>query len=229
MALDAGAQRWDGGSTPARRVQLPFANATIDQLTADGRELIKRSIEWAGGVGSSSGVGGKGPSIEPSGCNGTYRDDFNLRQYDQNDGTLTWAGNWEETGETTSSTGGDILIANDVSNYQLQVRDDGQTVWREADLSGAGSATLSFDYRRENLSGSGDYVAVEVSYDGGTTWSERERFTGTATDTAYTSTSHVLDAGSLSANTRIRFLTPNTGMGNNNMVWFDNIQIQCSP
>lgn len=109
------------------------------------------------------------------------------------------------------------------------VRDDGQTVWREADLGTAGSATLSFDYRRQNLSGSGDYVAVEVSYDGGTNWTELDRFTGTATDTAYTSTSYVLDAGSLSASTRIRFLTPGSGMNNNNEVWFDNIQIQCSP
>jgi len=39
----------------------------------------------------------------------------------------------------------------------------------------------------------------------------------------------VLDAGALSANTRIRFLTPGNGMSNNNKVWFDNVQIQCSP
>ena len=72
-------------------------------------------------------------------------------------------------------------------------------------------------------------MAVEVSYNGGTDWAELDRFTGTATDAAYTSTSYVLDAGSLSANTRIRFLTPKNGMGDNNMVWVDNIEIQCSP
>jgi hypothetical protein len=172
-------------------------------------------------------AGGGGPG--PGGCDGTFRDEFNIRQYDQNDGTLNWSTNWEETGESTNPTWGDIQIDDDVSDYQLLVQDDGQTVSREADLSEAGSATLSFDYRRENLSGSSNYVAVEVSYNGGADWTELDRFTGTADDGSYTSFSHVLDAGSLSANTQIRFLTPSSGMNNNNEVWFDNIQIECSP
>jgi len=223
--LDTGATRYDSNPSQGRRVHLPFTAAETTDMTADGKTILQRTLEWAAGEGS--GGGGGGPP--PADCDGTFRDEFSLRQYDQNDGTLIWSTNWQETGETTDPTGGDIRIDNDVSNYQLQVRDDGQTVWREADLSGAGSATLSFDYRRENLNGSGDYVAVEVSYNGGANWTELDRFTGTADDTAYTSTSYVLDAGSLSANTRIRFLTPGNGMGNSNMVWFDNIQIQCSP
>ena len=111
----------------------------------------------------------------------------------------------------------------------MRVRDDGQTVWREADLSAAATATLIFDYRRENLSGSGDYVAVEVSYNGGGSWAELARFTGTATDASYTNTSYPLDSNQLSVNTRIRFLTPNSGMSNSNMVWFDNVEIACTP
>ena len=109
------------------------------------------------------------------------------------------------------------------------MRDDGQTVWREADLSAATSATLSFDYRRENLSGSSDYVAVDVSYDGGSNWTELDRFFGTATDSSYLPYSRALDAGSLSANTRIRFRTPTSGMDNSTRVWFDNLQITCAP
>ncbi len=164
-----------------------------------------------------------------SGCDGTFRDEFNSRVYSNSDGTLTWATDWEETGESTNPTNGDIRIDDDVSDYQLKVRDDGQTIMREADLSDAGSATLSFDYRRQNLSGSNDYVAVEVSYDGGSSWTELARFTGTATDSSYLPFSDPLDSGSLSVNTRIRFRTPNSGMGNNNMVWFDNIEIACTP
>ncbi len=60
---------------------------------------------------------------------------------------------------------------------------------READLSQAGAATLSFDYWRKDLSGSSDYVALEVSYNGGSSWIELDRFTGTADDGAYTSIS----------------------------------------
>ncbi|NNJ95331.1 MAG: DNRLRE domain-containing protein [Halobacteria archaeon] len=233
LVLDTGAAISGGGTADGRRVQLPWGGqdgvsvADINALTVDGRTILQRAIEWAAGEDSGGGSGGGDPP--PADCDGTYRDEFGLQQYSQNDGTLTWATNWEETGETTDPTGGDIFIANDTSNYQLVVRDDGQTVMREADLSGAGSATLSFEYRRQNLSGSNDYVAVEVSYNGGTDWAELERFTGTATDTAYTSTSYVLDTLSLSANTRIRFRSPNSGMKDNNQVWFDNIQIQCSP
>lgn len=174
------------------------------------------------------GAGGGGAAIPSGSCDGVFRDEFDLELYDQNNGTLAWATDWEETGEPTNPTAGDIRISTDDSNFQLQVRDDGQTVWREADLSGASSATLSFDYRRENLNGSGDYVALEVSYDSGSNWDELDRFIGTADDSAYTNTSYTLDAGSLSANTRIRFLTPGNGMGNSNKVYFDNVQIECS-
>ncbi len=172
-------------------------------------------------AGGGSGGGGGG------GCNGPFTDSFDAVNY--GGGSTNWKTDWQETGEATSASGGDIQIANDISNYQLQVRDDGQTVWREADLSGATSATLSFDYRRQNLSGSNDYVAVEVSYDGGDNWSELDRFIGTATDGSYTGASYPLNAGSLSSSTRIRFRTPNSGMSNSNKVWFDNVEITCAP
>jgi hypothetical protein len=178
---------------------------------------------------AGSGGGGGGGGSPPGSCDGTFRDEFKDERYDQNDGTLNWATDWEETGESFNITGGDIRIDNDEGSYELKVRDDGQTIMREADLSQAGAATLSFDYWRKNLNGSSDYVAVEVSYNGGSSWTELDRFTGTADDGAYSSTSYTLDAGSLSVNTRIRFLTPSSGMSNSNLVLFDNVQIQCSP
>ncbi|MCP5093087.1 MAG: DNRLRE domain-containing protein, partial [Gammaproteobacteria bacterium] len=57
VTLDAGAQRWDATLAPARRVHLPFTNAEISQLTADGETLMQRAIEWAGGVGDSGAPG----------------------------------------------------------------------------------------------------------------------------------------------------------------------------
>ncbi len=198
-------------------------HGTLDDVRLYDRALSDAEISDLFIAGDASFGGGGGGS-----CSGNFRDEFNAQNYSGNDGTLAWAGDWQETGESTNPTGGDIRVDDDISDYQLQVRDDGQTVWREVDLSTAGSATLSFDYRRQNLSGSNDYVAVEVSYDGGSNWSELDRFTGTATDGSYTSASYPLNAGSLSANTRIRFLTPNSGMGNNNMVWFDDVEIACN-
>ncbi|MDJ0911354.1 MAG: DNRLRE domain-containing protein [Woeseiaceae bacterium] len=205
-----------------------YGGEAFDGILDDVRiyDRVLGSGEIAALAGAGGGGGGGGPG---AGCSGTFRDEFNARVYSNNDGTLNWATNWQETGESTSPTGGDIRIGNDVNNYQLQVRDDGQTVMREADLSEAGSATLSFDYRRQGLSGSSDYVAVDVSYNGGSNWTELTRFTGTATDSNYLPYSQPLDSNSLSANTRIRFRTPGSGMNNNTMVWFDNVQIACTP
>ena len=200
-----------------------YWNGLLDDVRIYDRALDSAEIVDMAASGGGGGGGGG------SGCDGTYRDDFSEQLYNLSTGTLIWSNDWQETGESTSPTEGDIRIENDASNYQLMVRDDGQTVMREADLSNAASAILSFDYRREVLNGSGDYVAVEVSYDGGSNWNELDRFTGTADDSSYTSTSYTLDAGSLSANTRIRFLTPGSGMSNSNRVYFDNVQIECSP
>ena len=148
--------------------------------------------------------------------------------YSANDGTLNWTGDWVETGEAVDPASGDITIKNDIDNYQLQVRDDGQTLAREADLTGANTATLSFDYRREGLSGSGDYVAVDLSSDGGSNWTELVRFQGTANDSSYTNYSNDISSF-ISSNTQLRFRTPTSGMSNSNSVWFDNVEIQCSP
>lgn len=223
----SGTIRSDASITLRMGNHAQSTSRTFDGKIDDAR-IYDRMLDPAEISVIAGGGGGGGPP--PSGsCDSTFRDEFNLEQYDQNDGTLSWATNWEETGETTDPEADDIRIKNDVSDFQLMVRDDGQTVWREADLTGAASATLSFDYRRENLSGSGDYVAIEVSYNGGSSWTELDRFTGTADDVSYASTSYELDAVSLSANTRIRFLTPGSGMDNSNKVWFDNVQILCSP
>jgi hypothetical protein len=57
MALSQGADLIGGGTAPGRRVQIPMGagqGATpvdINGLTDDGRTIIKRSIEWAGGAG----------------------------------------------------------------------------------------------------------------------------------------------------------------------------------
>lgn len=212
---------WHGLLDDIRIYDTALTDAAIAAI-ASGLVLV---IPEKGGILDSIDLseGGSG------GCNGTFRDEFNRQDYGQNNGSLEWSGSWIETGETTSATSGDIRIDNDEGNYQLQVRDDGQTIARELNLSTAGSAILSFDYRRQSLVGSGDYVAIEVSYDGGSKWQEIDRFEGSATDRNYIAWSEKLESSSLSKNTQIRFLTPSSGMSNTTKVWFDNIEIACSP
>jgi hypothetical protein len=58
VALESGAQLYGGGNAPERRVHLPYYNADLSDLTADGQLIMKRAIDWAahkeGGCGSGS-------------------------------------------------------------------------------------------------------------------------------------------------------------------------------
>jgi len=176
--------------------------------------------------------GGGGPGIDPPGaCNGTFRDEFNAVSFGNNDGTLNWAGDWLEVGESDGPGSNDVRVRDDNGPYQLWLRDNqngGEGVEREADLSGAAAATLSFEYRRSGLDNTNDYVKLEISSNGAAgPWAELTRFQGSATDSAYQSFSQDISAY-ISAATRVRLITSAT-MGNTDTVIFDNVQIQCSP
>ena len=49
--IDAGRRRWDGQLSASRRVHLPFGAAETSQLSDDGKTLMRRAFEWAGGIG----------------------------------------------------------------------------------------------------------------------------------------------------------------------------------
>lgn len=157
----------------------------------------------------------------------TFRDEFNSRDYDNNDGTHNWSTDWNESGDGGGSTGGDIQVDNDVSNYQLRIQDDDNAIEREADLSAYDNAILSFVYRREDLENSNEYAAIDVSNNGGSSWTELDRFPGNADDNSYSYVSYDISAY-IAADTRIRFRTPNGGMNNGDQVWFDNVQIEAT-
>ena len=166
-------------------------------------------------------------SSPPAGCAGTFGDVFDVRSYSNNDGTLNWASDWTEIKESDGPTSGDIQIRNEINNYQLRVRDYSYGVWREADLSGASQATLSLDYKRLKLDSSSDYVTVDISSDGGSTWTELDRFEGGGDDNLYQYRYYDITAHA-AANTRIRFLG-SPDLGGQDQVWFDDIEIVCSP
>jgi hypothetical protein len=172
-----------------------------------------------------------------SGCAGTFRDEFNVLDYTGNNGTLSWASDWQEVNESDGPIKGDEQVANDSSaipagpTSQLRVRDSdggGEGVMREFDLSGATYATLSLSYRRESLDNSADYVAVEMSGNGSAgPWTEIARFQGPVTESAYQPFS--LDISPyISSNSTIRFVS-SPDLGNTDAVWFDNVQIECAP
>jgi hypothetical protein len=196
-------------------------------LIFDGSALFsdpaEKIISLHIGSGSGSVVGG-------GACDGTFRDEFSAISFSGSNGSLTWAGDWLEIAESGGANSGDTRVMNDQSNYQLRTRDNdggGEGVEREADLSGAASATLSYVYRRQALDNPNDFTSVQVRLDSGSSWSELTRHQGGGTDGSYQSASHDISAF-ISSTTQIRILTsPN--MGINDIVWFDDIQILCSP
>ena len=136
-------------------------------------------------------------------------------------------------GESDGEDSGDVQVINDVSNYQLRIKDNdngGEGVERLVNLDGAASATLTFDYRRQDLDNANDYVAIYVSQNGlSGSWTELPgpRIQGGGTDGSYQSWSRDISAY-ISANTAVR-LRSSPDMANNDIVYFDNIQISCSP
>ncbi|MDJ0793003.1 MAG: DNRLRE domain-containing protein [Woeseiaceae bacterium] len=203
------------------------ADGTLDDVRIYDRALgaseIAELAAMGGGSGGSSGGGGS--------CSGNFRDNFDARSFSGSNGTLTWATDWLEIGESNGATSGDIQVMNDESNYQLRTRDNdngGEGVQREVSLAGASTATLSYDYRRTGLDNTGDYTSVEVSANGAAgPWVELARHDGSGNDSSYQPASHSITPY-VSANTRIRFKTSST-MGGTDTVWIDNVEIVCTP
>ncbi len=171
-------------------------------------------------------------ATRPQAITDTFRDEFNNQAYDNNDGTASWATNWVEFGDDGSPTGQDEQILNDVSNYQLRLGDNdggGEGVRREVDLTGYDSATISLLYRRGGLEDVTEYVEIQISDDGGSSWNPIGQFAGPGTDATYQTFSYDI-SGDISAtmNTTIRLITSATmdqGIFDNDYVYFDNIEI----
>ncbi len=175
--------------------------------------------------------GGGGGAPPPGSCDGTYRDEFNTVSYSNNDGSLIWASDWIEINESDGADTGDEMIMSDTGHSSLRLTNNdggGEGVEREADLSGAATASLSLLYRRNNLDDIDDRVTLWISSNGSAgPWSELIFFAGGGSDSDYVPFNLDISAF-ISANTRIRFLT-SSKMGGKDEVYFDDIQIECSP
>jgi T1SS-143 domain-containing protein len=94
------------------------------------------------------------------------RDEFEAVAYSNNNGSANWAGNWTEEGDDNLANAGDVRIATDGDGALRFGNGDDAAIERVVNLFGATSATLTFDYRRENISGSDEDVRVFISSDG---------------------------------------------------------------
>ena len=162
----------------------------------------------------------------------SMQDEFTSNSYSGSNGTTVWTSDWAEEGETTDPTSGLIQVISDsycAGGTGNCLRIDPNTpidtyVYRQANLSGFVSVWLSF-YRNNLLNpsfGTIEDIQLQVSSDGGTSWTTLQTytsndFTGAATDSFDIS-------AYASSNTQIRFLINNDQTGNG-YIYFDNIEI----
>jgi serine protease AprX len=169
----------------------------------------------------------------------TVLDVFASKSYSLNAGTLYWSGSWTESGESTDPSKGAITVAtinrcSGGSGYCLRIDPDPAktatiSVSRQANLSGASSAILSFYRKNEfnvsvsGVAGVGEAASLQISADGGVTWTTLQtytstQFTGEGVDSFDISTY-------ASGNTQIRFLITSKQSGYR-FLYIDDVQIE---
>ena len=151
----------------------------------------------------------------------TYRDNFSSVNYSNNDGSSNFSTDWIETGDTNAGpTSQYIQISgNRLELYYLY----SETIRRSADLSGASSATLSFNWQAISLGGSRE-LAVQISNNGGASYAT----IGTITGNNSTGNFSQDISAYISATTTIRFRKSNSNWRNNDYAYIDNIEISAT-
>lgn len=155
---------------------------------------------------------------------GYVLDTFDEKTFNGNDGSLNWAGDWEEIGESDGAKKGKIEVDDaskcaDGNCLEIDTNKKGRGIQRAVNLAGVAAATLSFDYRRNDLGESN--VDVEVSGNGGNDWTRLYTFKEGA-DSSKKNKSFDISSYA-STDTQIRFIVK--GKDGDKKVYIDNIKV----
>jgi serine protease AprX len=192
---------------------LHIINAFSAEMTAGAalKLAASPSVRWVSLDGAVRSTAASDPTV---------RDEFSTTSYSNNNGSQSWADKWTESGDDNEASSGYVKI----SSGRLQLSKSNRSLKRSASLSGVASATLSFQYKRSGLDDSSDYVAVEISANGGSTWTRLARYAGSGSDSAWQTASFDITAHA-ATNTAIRFLT-SSSLGSYDYLYVDNVQIE---
>jgi serine protease AprX len=159
----------------------------------------------------------------------TYRDEFNNRSFKGSIGTEGWAATpWIEIGETDGPFYGGVKVNSGyyANNYCLELSGSHSNTWgtyRQVNLNGAASTTLTFKYWRVLGTTSGN-VQLQVSADGGTSWTMLDSIPLNTTDAAVQTAQYDL-AAYANANTVLRFVGYGTS---DSQIHIDNLVFEYS-
>ncbi|MEK7325542.1 MAG: S8 family serine peptidase [Chloroflexota bacterium] len=196
------------------RKQLQMIESFSAELTGKEIEKLAKNpkVRW---------ISFDAPLFSTAAGDPTVRDEFGSTSYANNNGTQSWAGNWTETGDDGMMPGSGYVK---ISSGSLQLKYTSRTISRPVNLTGAVLATLSFQYKRSSFDDANDYVAIQVSANGGSTWTELARYAGPGTDSAWQTASFNIQSYAAS-NTQIRFAT-SASLGSSDILYVDNVQIE---
>lgn len=130
--------------------------------------------------------------ITTSGATGneTFADSFENNLYQTRFGRGKWVGAWQEINDDDNDSSGKVRIEGD----WLKIESAEHGITRRLDLRRASEATLDLSFVVDGFDSADAYVALQLSDDGGATWSEVDRLTGAADQANWTTHSYDLSA-----------------------------------
>jgi len=194
------------------------------QLSNDDSFIgINSSASWMANVKAASSC-----SIE------NVSDNFPSISYSQNSGSVNWTGDWVEVGESDGVVIGNAKVRSNglctsgsclhlgVASGSGAGHYDNRGVYREANLTGATSATLTFDYNGEGK----QTVVLSISDNGGSSWDELKTYEINANRTLAGTDSFDISAYTTN-NMQIRFVA--SGKKQATGMYIDDIDISYQP
>lgn len=124
------------------------------------------------------------------------------------DASSNWNQTWLELGEADGAGNGDVAIVNFLSGTAQGVRLQGTSKGIQSilELPQTNSASLTIGYRRKGLTSEAEYVAVQISTNGGIDWVDLDHLGGAITDPTLSIAQYDLSPY-LSGELMLRFVT----------------------
>nr|MCH9647210.1 carboxypeptidase regulatory-like domain-containing protein [Deltaproteobacteria bacterium] len=203
----------ENGSLISQAGMLALGDNSVQvvEVAAAGVRRLEIHFPSSGAVagisfgGDCPGGGGGGGDCTP----GKVRDDFDTVSFSNNDGPDDWSGDWVENDPAGPGPNSGRVYMQPGFLFLNDAPDTGgePSVAREVDMEGAASANLRFKFDTGSGVDASDAITVEISNNGGATWTTLEVITGingTITGSRdFDITSHI------SANTQVRFRVTN--------------------
>ena len=143
----------------------------------------------------------------------TFLDNFTFSNYGNNNGSLNFANDWNDSEDNNPGNGRIRIANNGFLNSQLRFRNlDNERIDRDLDLSGASSVILTLDYQRTN---GNERIAVQL-FNG-------NNYNTVAVLSGNGSISYTLNTNEISANSSIRFRSDSGNWSSSETIFIDNV------